>query len=204
MDSNTTATVADTQAPDVLSALKTRTQVYHRDIETVVNLMDPEMTLAEYGQLLQIFHGFYSPMEAAAAANFEAETLARFNFENRRKTAWLRSDLQALGLEPDTTHQAELPPLETYPQVLGAFYVMEGATLGGQHIARQVAQKFGVTPEKGCAFFSSYQEKRMPMWQAYQAALVACDEPDALVDAACEAFRCFNAWCKSNKESKSQ
>lgn len=201
MDSNTTATVAETtQASDVLSALKSKTQVYHSDIETVVNLRDPDMTLEEYGKLLQIFHGFYNPIEETAAANFDAETLARFDFESRRKTAWLHSDLRALGLEADTTHKAELPPLETYPQVLGAFYVMEGATLGGQHIARQVSQKFGVTPEKGCAFFSSYQEKRMPMWQAYQAVLVACDEPDALVDAACDTFRRFNAWCKSNKK----
>lgn len=200
MDSNTSAPVQEPQAPDVLSTLKSRTQGYHREIETVVNLMDPNMTLAEYGRLLQIFHGFYSPMEATAAKHFDAETLARFDFENRRKTAWLRSDLQAFNLEPDMAHQAELPPLGTYPQVLGAFYVMEGATLGGQHIARQVAQRFGLTPEKGCAFFSSYQEKRMPMWKAYQDALVACDEPDALADAACETFRCFNAWFKANKK----
>jgi len=186
---------------DILAELKQKTRPYHDEIEQYVNLMDENLTREQYGRLLQLFYAFHNGMENLALNKFSKEELEHFDFDNRQKSAWLIQDLEHLGLEPDHSKAPQLPSVESFPALLGSFYVIEGSTMGGQFIAKHLNKTLGLSPEAGCRFFSSYQEKVMPYWKAYQALLEKAESPEIVVHAACDTFAKFNAWFKLNQVS---
>jgi heme oxygenase len=46
-------------------------------------------------------------------------------------------------------------------------YVLEGSTLGGQILTRQIHDQLGFTPEYGCQFFSRYGPRVYEMWKTF-------------------------------------
>jgi heme oxygenase len=46
-------------------------------------------------------------------------------------------------------------------------YVIEGATLGGRIITRQLQTQLGLKPESGGAFFDGYGAQTGPYWKAF-------------------------------------
>jgi heme oxygenase len=58
--------------------------------------------------------------------------------------------------------------VEDQADLVGALYVIEGATLGGQVISPQIqAGRLGVTPEHGGRFFHGYGEQTTPRWNEF-------------------------------------
>ena len=84
---------------------------------------------------------------------------------------------------------------------LGAMYVVEGSTLGGAIIARQVERALGLTTESGCAYFRSYGPAISPMWKSFGAVLLASSSPetdDEIVASANRTFAIMQDWlCES-------
>ena len=86
-----------------------------------------------------------------------------------------------------------LPPLHTRAQLLGAMYVLEGSTLGGQVIARQLAAA-GIA---GRTFFTGRAERTGPLWKQFCQLLEAAagtEDPDAIVASAILTFQTLAAW----------
>ena len=81
------------------------------------------------------------------------------DFAERRKTAWLDADLAALGAPVPA--DLDVPPLDTLEDVAGTCYVLEGATLGGAVVAREL-------PEVPHRFFASYGSRRGAMWAGFR------------------------------------
>ena len=108
-----------------------------------------------YTKLLIRFYGFHSTWEEAASALAPDKAF----FESRRKTKLLVKDLKALGLPCDEiTRLPQCDPLMPLPSpaaMLGSMYVVEGSTLGGAIIAREVERTLGLDGETGCAYFKS-------------------------------------------------
>ncbi|MBC8012307.1 MAG: biliverdin-producing heme oxygenase, partial [Burkholderiales bacterium] len=125
------------------------------------------------------FFGYYAPLEARLGASPFWADLA-FDFAARRKMPRLEQDLVALGQTAEELTRlprcAELPELDTLPQVLGCLYVIEGATLGGQVITRHLLATHGITPETGGAFFAGYGAETGPQWQAFGAMITTAAE----------------------------
>jgi heme oxygenase len=59
---------------------------------------------------------------------------------------------------------------------LGGFYVLEGATLGGQHLLPIVQRKLGLSASHGASYLASYGPDVKEMWRRFS----------AIVDARCE------------------
>ena len=87
-----------------------------------------------------------------------------------------------------------MPPLRTHAQLLGALYVMEGSTLGGQVIARQL-DKAGIA---GRTFFAGRAERTGPLWKQFSQLLAedaaGTTAPDAVVASAVHTFQSLAAW----------
>lgn len=179
---------------DLLAELKTRTRPHHDRIEAALNPMRPGLTAAGYAALLGGFYGFYAAWEPAAAAALPPDL--RAEFDRRRKLPALARDLRHLGADPAVPLCADLPPTDSVGAVLGAMYVVEGSTLGGQHIARHLGRTLGVRPGAGCDFFAGYGEATGAMWQQFRAWLAAHGagrEADVLA-AAAATFDRLGAW----------
>lgn len=154
-----------------------------------------------YRCLLQRFWGFYVPVETQIDHLKEQITLP-LDFSRREKTCLLASDLQATGiLETDLPALplcTYLPELESVSQVLGCLYVFEGATLGGQMIARHIKQHLHLTEGYGYTFFNSYGRDVGTMWRSFRDIFVTytlvADAEDAIISSACETFLQFNRW----------
>jgi len=150
-----------------------------------------------YRSLLIRFYGFHSAWERSAAAIAPDRAF----FEGRCKTRLLVRDLVALGLEENEIIRLPqcdpLMPLSSSATVLGSMYVVEGSTLGGAIIARQVERNLGFDGQTGCAYFRSYGRDIAVMWKQFGAMLLEASSPEAddvIVAAAQETFRVMHDW----------
>lgn len=161
--------------------LRAETRAAHEAVERAVDWERRTATRAGYRALLARLHGFHAVWEPTAAAALADDAF----FAPRRKLPLLEADLRHLGMQ--AAEVAALPrcvpgpPMATRAEVLGALYVVEGSTLGGQLIARQVAARLGLH-EAGLAYYRAYGPETGRMWQAFRARLLA--ESDAATDAA--------------------
>ena len=149
-------------------------------------------SLRSYGQTLMRFRSLYSTL-ASRIDDFGLP------FPQAEKLAWLDADLRHLRLS-----DAGLQGLAcaNFPQAIasrsdafGVLYVLEGATLGGQIIARRLQAALGVTASTGGRFFQSYGPDVGPNWRRFVAMLDAFGETSAEGDrverAALATFGCF-------------
>ena len=153
----------------IMQRLKQETRPYHVALERQVDLTQLCSALDAYQQLLQRFYGFYLPVEQKLD-QLPWHTLG-FDYPARRKRALLEQDLATLSNAAPSWHHlpccTALPLLDTLPAALGCLYVLEGATLGGQIITRQVERTLGISPAQGSRFFHSYGDQVGPMWKEF-------------------------------------
>jgi len=163
--------------------------------------MDPAFSLGDYRRLLTRFYGYYVPLEARLVAWSEAEARG-IAYAERVKVPELERDLITLGETAETIallpHCAALPALATEAEGLGCLYVVEGSTLGGQVITRQLLKSLGLTAENGVAFFNGYGAETGPRWKTFGAWLeegaAQLDQDEAIIAGANETFRTLGDW----------
>jgi heme oxygenase len=184
-----------------LQRLREETRADHEATEGVVPLMDPELTRAAYVEVLQRMQQVVSAWECWAARHAPARlaTMVR----ERRRGRWIEEDLKLLGGRAAGPSEADVRELEkalspvaapSEAVFLGAMYVMEGSTLGGQYIARHVEATLGLGPGVGDAYFNGYGAETGSMWKGFKVVLAAVpDEQTAEVITAAKAmFRFFS------------
>ncbi len=167
-------------------------------------LMSPGLSLAEYRGLLARLYGHHGPAEAALAAAAHRLPAALEMPRRLRRTPLLAADLRALGLSAQAI--AALPtcgpgayPIRTAEQAWGTLYVLEGATLGGQVIARHLAATLGLGPATGAAAVVPHGEATGALWRGFrqlldETAQQAPLDPEAVVAAARHAFATLDSW----------
>ena len=173
----------------LLTSLRTGTRDAHDRVEDTVDVLRAGRSPETYAPVLQAFRSLYAPLERALDAS--PLTLAVVpDFAERRKTAWLDADLAALGAPVPA--DLDVPPLTTVEDVAGACYVLEGATLGGAVVAREL-------PDVPHRFFASYGSRRGAMWASFRGHLRALDErgvdEERTVAAARRTFALFERAC---------
>jgi heme oxygenase len=155
--------------PSVAQLLKQETIVEHREAE---QLLAPRLndikTRDDYASVLYLFYGFYFPLEQLIESNLDAEL--REQLGSRRQSGLILRDLASLDRPyshiPICTN---LPAVDSGASALGALYVLEGSTLGGQVIKRMLLQHTSAgLNEEHLQFFSGYREETGRRWQAFQ------------------------------------
>ncbi len=160
----------------------------------------------DYRALLARMWGIHAPLDAALEATDWSGL--DIDYGERSKLSWLADDLAWLGLDAAALaalpRSARLPRLAAPVDAMGALYVLEGASLGGQIIARQLKGQLGVVPGAGGTFFASYGERIGENWRRYLAALERfSDSPPAaarIEAAALETFESFLVWFGEDAE----
>ena len=147
--------------------------------------------LAQYRAILVRLYGFYRPFEAAVPIPADRST-------------WLQEDLAAVSLSGDAL--AKIPRCSTFPRFdtpasqLGALYVVEGSTLGGRALARNLDQLLGFHVMAGRRFFLGRGSQTNAAWTAFLARLTAAGNTPAasaeIVEAAVTTFSIFEEWLR--------
>lgn len=153
--------------PDSLHAqLRQATKSVHHALDhhpLLAPLLRQDLSLAQYGNALAALHGVQVQAEVGIDV-FLAAQPGLFDYGPRRKLTALAADLQALGRSamPVNTHFV-LP--EDVAELVGVLYTIEGATQGGQYIARHIHQR--PAPDWPCRFFDGYGAQTQPLWRAF-------------------------------------
>lgn len=152
-------------AVSVLDTLRQATAACHQQIEARMNWGD-SMDLARYGRVLQGFDAFLAGWEPAVRAALPARLHAWFDGRTRR--GMLRHDLQVLGL-PTLRDAHAVMDVDSSAAAFGSLYVMEGSALGGQLIARQLAQQHGLDADSGARYFIGWGAETGVHWREFRA-----------------------------------
>lgn len=171
--------------PSIADQLRERTRAEHDRIELALDWEARAGDRAAYADWLARLRAFYAVWEPALATAIADPALT----DPRRKLSLLDQDLAALGSGAAAAAPAPAYPFSTRAEALGAFYVLEGATLGGQVIAAHVRRQLG----HAAAFHGSYGKATAAMWRDVGTALETMVDPADLAPAIAAANRTFAA-----------
>jgi heme oxygenase len=192
--------------------LREATRPEHEATEAAMPLMEPGLTRERYTQVLSCLYPLVGGWDKWALAH--APESLRQLVAARQRHLLLHEDLRFLGKQQPPAPEfriAAIPGLAAYlglsaqtqgsdeqhgPFVacfLGAMYVMEGSTLGGQYIADHVEKSLGLQPGSGNAYFRGYGLRTGAMWKQFQAQLTELPDETGtyLIQAAKGMFRLF-------------
>jgi heme oxygenase (biliverdin-IX-beta and delta-forming) len=189
----------------ILHKLKYSTADVHEQLEKnekLSRLTHKNILLSEYIYILNKFHGFFSPIES----NINEKTTVNevvSDYHLRRKSSILLNDLSDLVENPvsQTYICHRIPEIQGLHSALGCLYVMEGSTLGGRIIVKNLEKELDLSQDYGASFFHGYGENTGVMWKRFQSfynQLVLNEEEEKeMISSARDTFRLLNEWFES-------
>jgi heme oxygenase (biliverdin-IX-beta and delta-forming) len=149
-----------------IDRLRLETSVAHSRLDEKLQLIDRLSTLDQRSRLLAGYHLFHRETEAKIAP-FLGE-MADLDFSSRLRSPLIGEDLGILGhqaLAESTTH----PDILTRAAAFGAFYVLEGSSLGGRVILKEL--KLRRASLAGLRFLDPYGSDTGQRWRSFLAIL---------------------------------
>lgn len=166
-----------------MGRLKRDTAPLHAQVDAMVAPMLSERD--HYRLLLAGLRDAYGVIERELTRHAAQLARVAYDLAHRTKLCWLDQDLTALSGSTPRAPQTSFT-LFNASAAFGAVYVVEGATLGGQVIARQVIPALAISPENGCRFFTGYGADTGERWRETRDAIAAHLASAAAPDAAAE------------------
>lgn len=147
--------------------LRDATRDIHEDFEKGLKVSQPEAGRDEYFTFICAMYGWLRPFEERL---WGAEWPQGMQPEARRqKAAWLERDLRAAGLDDEDIAKLPLAQdhllLDTPARRFGIAYVMEGAQLGSQVLARTLKPRLAPWP---AYWLSGYGEQASAYWLSFR------------------------------------
>ncbi|SFQ42378.1 biliverdin-producing heme oxygenase [Flavobacterium akiainvivens] len=164
-----------TTAPLFLENLRNLTAQSHTALEALPvseSVVNPAITNAEYANYLNLMHDVVKDVEENI---FPLIATVITDLDARKKVAHIEADLAFLGHAKDGYQKVLTGNLQniTPAFALGVAYVVEGSTLGGRVILKNINTALGHDAENGAAFFSGYGGQTGSMWKGYLAPFTA-------------------------------
>ena len=199
------AKAREVYVPPVLQDLRAGTAELHIALEKRLPFFSDTLDTQAFVRLMQAYYGFYLPLENALLHSDAMP--ADFDLTPRLKAPTLRADLHALGVSAEALqslpHCQQLPIIDSSAACLGVLYVLEGATLGGQILRREIATRLGLEADNGAAFLDIYGAATGRRWRDFIEYLgtrpMSAAERAAVVTAAQTTFSCFEHWLESRE-----
>lgn len=155
----------------ISNLLKEQTKVLHDQVEEKLmsqKIMDRSFSLQEYHNLLKYNFLFISEFEDILFSKLSSETNEKLQPEQRKKIAVITKDLG--HFEEVLSPQKSSATIKNEAEALGILYVMEGSTLGGNIIARNLAKNPNFQ-DVSFNYFGFYGEKTGPFWKNFKEVL---------------------------------
>lgn len=161
---------ASTDKEAFLKELRSVTGPSHRQLEELPlsqAIVSPRLTPEQYALYLVKMNAFVSAFEQTL---FPALLPVFPDIDTRRKAGLLQKDLQFLetkGIETPAFPTLQLHAGESPAYDAGRMYVLEGSTLGGKFIYKNINATLGYSAEEGAAYFAGYGPATGSMWTGF-------------------------------------
>lgn len=155
-----------------LENLRSQTSESHKNLEAIPiskSLVNPAISLHAYSLYLSLMHDVVSDFENDI---YPIVKNIIPDISERKKAHFIVTDLIEIGEEKKKMRSF----LKNYDQkfsvpfALGMLYVLEGSTLGGRFILKNIQENLGLE-EKGISYFSGYGNKTGSYWKNFLANL---------------------------------
>jgi heme oxygenase (biliverdin-IX-beta and delta-forming) len=186
------------KATTMFEQLRHSTKSSHASLEkTFIAKLKALRTTEDYAGLLGTLHDFYAPVEHQVSHFVDNEVLPDFN--ERRKVQALLQDMEHLNRTHIVRHPPLLPGINNVSTALGALYVIEGSTLGGQIIAGMLNKQLGI--DRGLSFFRFYGAETESRWNDFRQCLIKHQtkfDVNELCASAQQTFESMHQWLEKN------
>ena len=187
----------------ILERLRAETKEGHQTLEkAIIPRIKNARNTEDYIRLLEIFYGYFKPVEEMIAQHINNNNLP--DHAQRRKSGAILEDIRKSG--GDIAHMRvsdDIPQINNDYQAMGAMYVLEGSTLGGQVISNMLKQNLQLKDTSTISFFSGYGKDTGTMWAAFTEKLdnYTSDpqKQDEIAAAANETFSKFKSWVEKQE-----
>ncbi|GAA4213512.1 biliverdin-producing heme oxygenase [Pedobacter jeongneungensis] len=162
----------------IANLLRTETAENHKTLESLMfvnEIMNNSLSIDQYKKLLTVNYIIHQKSENILANMLNADIAAELEMNSRLKLSALEKDLNYWGIDsltlPGLNFELYLPQKNT-AEVLGALYVLEGATLGGNVIKRHIlANPNFKDHEAGLNYYGVYGEELSTKWKKFVSVL---------------------------------
>ncbi len=166
-----------------LERLRSVTALSHKNLEGLpvsVSIMDPEITKQQYILYLALMQDVVRDTENNVYPIVKGIVE---DIDDRRKASQLESDLAYLGY----TGQSNAMPLTDGMSItpgfaMGIMYVIEGSSLGGRVILKNISSALGFDEANGAKYFAGYGPVTGSRWKKFLDVLVSYEEENSNED----------------------
>lgn len=178
----------------ITTVLKEATRPMHEALEACMfseNILAKSLMPKQYRLLIQANYTVHSILENRVFTALTADVKHALCIEERVKLPALQADRHILSLPGEINLPADIfvPEVHDQEEALGAMYVMEGATLGGNMIVRHL-KKTAALADLSFHYYGVYGETTGEKWKRFQNVLNTYVSPhsEACVAKAKEVF----------------
>lgn len=158
--------------------LKEATSTQHDQLEEIMfvqNIMGKNLNHDQYKQILITNYVTHLLYEDAIHHSISSDNAKNLNIDGRYKLNSLKLDLVEANIDSESIIEKfnSLSKIIEFDEAtaLGAMYVLEGATMGGAVIVKQLKLNPNFTADYQFNYYSIYKENLMPNWKNFVAVL---------------------------------
>jgi len=155
-----------------LSNLKEQTASPHKKLESLPIsklLLSPDLDIENYTHYLYLMYNVHRNLEERV---FPLLTEIIDDIEVRKKTHLIKEDLSFLKFNLPDSKSVFKNSKWRIPYALGIIYVVEGSSLGGRYILKNIETLPGLNNGKGVSYFRGYGTKTGSIWNSFLNVLV--------------------------------
>lgn len=156
----------NTQTLTFLDQLRSQTRNAHTRLESLpvsASITSNNISILDYAHYLQLMHAVILETENKI---FPVLSGVITDIDERRKLQWIENDLQQIGSGPKsfgTVFKTEL----SLPFALGVMYTVEGSTMGGRYILKNIESVLGLNENQGAKYFAGYGHATGKFWKNF-------------------------------------
>ncbi len=173
-----------------LSTRDVHAQVEKELVKHIKNIESKE----NYLSLLELFYGFYAPLNDLCTNNSMPQIEEDFSHSNHIDL--LKHDITVMGKRKFENFNSNFPEIKNFYQALGALYVMKGSMLGGQVISSMIRKRVAGIED---TFFTSGGQDVQSTWSDFKTTIDNITHPqhqEDVIESAKSTFDCFGKWIK--------
>lgn len=188
-----------------LERLKEHSSAAHKKLEGLYlsrSIIHPNLKIRDYCRYLSLMYDVHLSAEETI---FPTLSNIISDLNERKKAHLLQNDLKFLECKTHESVSIFKNSIFTVPFALGILYVIEGSSLGGRFILKNVEKLPGLNAQQGVSYFTGYGDRTGSYWKAMTGYLTLYEEQhdcgDEIIEGAVYAFECiYNHFQKSARD----